>query len=569
MDKKKVIKLAKKDFEKAWIESRKTIKEPHPDNAYPRLKFNLGKSHILPDTIANLREAYLRLGFDELINPLFIDKNHVYSQFGPEAPAVLDRCFYLAGLPRPDIGIGLEKIEEIKKLGFSPQEENIDLLKDVFRGYKKGLLDGDDLVLEVADALKITNEEGLYVLEKVFPEIRDLNPIASNTTLRSHMTSGWFLTLENLTKQCQMPLKLFSIDRCFRREQKEDSSHLMTYYSASCVIADDEVSLDMGKAVSEALLEFFGFSNFKFLPDEKKSKYYIPETQTEVYGYHPKLKDWVEIATFGLYSPLALSKYKIDKEVMNLGLGVERIAMILNQIEDIREMVYPQIYKKWSLNDREIATMLNYNYYPVTEEGKLLMNKILATWKENLNENSPCKFKIFEGEFLTSGILVEAIEEEENTKLLGPAALNHVYIHDGNILGIPKEIEEKIKQLSEEELATYKESHDESGESHDESGESHDNTDESNNEVILFEAVEKGIPTGIRYLDSLAAEVAYKIEEAVLSGETEMTHRSTIARSLSDVNLTLDEVAMNYINNENKLIDIRGPIFSTVRLEYK
>ncbi|MCL2114842.1 MAG: O-phosphoserine--tRNA ligase [Methanobrevibacter sp.] len=549
MDKKKVIRLAKKDFEKAWIESKKTIKEPHPDFAYPRLKFNLGKSHILSDTIANLREAYLRLGFDEIINPLFIDKTHIYSQFGPEAPAVLDRCFYLAGLPRPDIGIGIDKIESIKNLGFSPTDKHFDLLKDVFRGYKKGYLDGDDLVLEVADALELSNEEGLLVLEKVFPEIKELDPIATNTTLRSHMTSGWFISLENLSKKSKTPLKLFSIDRCFRREQKEDASHLMTYHSASCVIVDDEVSLDTGKAVSVALLEYFGFSKFKFIPDEKKSKYYIPQTQTEVYAYHPKLKDWVEIATFGLYSPIALSKYKIDKEVMNLGLGVERIAMILNQVEDIREMVYPQIYKKLSLSDREIATMLNYNYYPVTDIGKTLMKKILATWRENKDTTSPCNFKIFEGEFLNNEIVVEAIEKEENTKLLGPAALNHIYIHDGNILGIPKEIEDKINNYSEEELATYK--------------------DQNKEEQILFEATQKGIPTGIRYLDSLAAEIAYKIEEAILSSETTLVHRSTIARSLSDVNLRLDDLAMNYINNENKLIDIRGPIFSTVSLKPK
>ena len=549
MDKKKVVKLAKRDFEKAWIESKKTVKEPHPDLAYPRLKFNLGKSHILSDTIANLREAYLRLGFDEVINPLFIDKNHVYRQFGPEAPAVLDRCFYLAGLPRPDIGIGIDKINFIRKLGFSPSDEHIELLKDVFRGYKKGYLDGDDLVLEVADALELTNEEGLLILEKVFPEIKELDPIASNTTLRSHMTSGWFISLENLSKKSQMPLKLFSIDRCFRREQKEDSSHLMTYHSASCVIVDDEVSLDMGKATSVALLEYFGFSKFKFVPDEKKSKYYIPETQTEVYGYHPKLKNWVEIATFGLYSPIALSKYKIDKEVMNLGLGVERIAMILNQINDIRELVYPQIYKKMNLSDREIANLLNYNYYPVTDAGKSLMKKILATWMNNKDVKSPCKFKIFEGEFLNNEIRVEAIEEEENTNLLGPAALNNVYIYDGNILGIPKDIEEKVNQLSDEELATYK--------------------NENKEEKILIEATQKGISTDIRYLDSLAAEVAYKIEEAILSGENSLTQRSTIARSLSDINLRLDNVAMNYINNENKLIDIRGPIFSTIRLMYK
>lgn len=376
MDRKQIIKLAKKDFEQAWIESGKTVKRPHPDEKYPKLRYEIGKSHILYDTIAQLREAYLRLGFNEMVNPVLIDKSHVHKQFGKEAPAVLDRCFFLAGLPRPDIGIGIDKIEEIEKLGVVLDEDKINNLQSVFRAYKKGTVDGDDLVLEVSSSLDLTNDLGLKVLEKVFPELYQLEPIPNKDTLRSHMTSGWFISLSNMCKHQNTPIKAFSIDRCFRREQKEDSSHLKTYHSASCVIVNDEVSLDTGMATSEALLEYFGFSKFKFIPDEKKSKYYIPETQTEVYGYHPKLKEWVEIATFGLYSPIALSKYGIDQQVMNLGCGVERIAMILNEAKDIREMVYPQIFKKLTLTDRELATNLSYNYYPVTDDGLKLMNNL-------------------------------------------------------------------------------------------------------------------------------------------------------------------------------------------------
>jgi O-phosphoseryl-tRNA synthetase len=554
LDKKKIIKLAKKDFERAWVESGNLVKKSHPDKEYPRLKYEIGKSHILNDTIAMLREAYLRLGFSEAVNPLFIDKNDVYKQFGPEAPAVLDRCFYLAGLPRPDIGIGVDKINYIKKLGKDINDEKIAKLQEVFRGYKKGYLDGDDLVLKVSEALEIDNEEGLSILEKVFPEIKDLMPIASNTTLRSHMTSGWFISLEKMVKKSKTPLKMFSIDRCFRREQKEDSSHLMTYHSASCVIVDDEVTLDMGKAISEALLEYFGFSKFKFVPDEKKSKYYIPETQTEVYGYHPKLNEWVEIATFGLYSPIALSKYGIEKEVMNLGLGVERIAMVLNQINDVRNLVYPQLYQKLELNDRDIATMLNYNYYPVTEEGQSLMENILNVWTSEKDCNSPCEFTIFEGEFLNKEISVKAFEGENNAKLLGPASTNHVYIYDGNILGIPENIEVSIKKV-ELNPQEYNEK--------DIINEIPDDT------KIIYDAVKNGVPTNIRYIDALSAKTAYKIEEAVLSRSEDLIFRNTIARALSDVNLKLDTIAMNYINNENKLIDIRGPIFSTIKLEIK
>jgi len=531
LKRKDVIKLARKDFERAWVETGKLIRKPHHDMEYPRLRFKMGRPHILYDTIWRLRDAYLKLGFDEVVNPIFIDEEHIYKQFGPEAPAILDRCFYLAGLPRPDIGLGLEKIDEIKKLDVEVDDEKISNLKEVFRSYKKGVLAGDDLVMEVSSALGVSNDTGLRVLEMVFPEIRDLNPLATKNTLRSHMTSGWFITLQYLHDKYKLPLKLFSIDRCFRREQREDSSHLMTYYSASCVMVDEEVPLDVGKAVSEGLLEYFGFSKFKFLPDEKKSKYYIPGTQTEVYGYHPKLREWVEIATFGLYSPIALSKYGVDKDVMNLGLGVERLAMILSQENDIREMVYPQIYREWELSDREIASMLRINLYPVTEDGRKLMEKIINVWRKHGSELSPCSFTVYDGEFLGRNIHVEAVEVEENTLLLGPAATNRIFIYDGNILGVP----------DDEKLDTK----------------------------LIKKARRNGIDTRITYMDALAAEAAYKIEEMVVTGSDTVKVRSAIARSLSDLNLKLDKVAMRYITSKNKVIDLRGPTFSTIKARIK
>jgi O-phosphoseryl-tRNA synthetase len=526
LKKNEIVRLAKRDFEKAWVETAKTLKKPHHDSEYPRLHFKTGQSHMLYDTIAELRQAYMKLGFDETVNPVFIDEEQIYKQFGPEAPAVLDRCFYLAGLPRPDIGIGMDKIERIEGLGVDMTEDKVQGLQDVFRGYKKGDTSGDDLVLEVSAALDVPNDLGLRVLERVFPELRELTPIANQTTLRSHMTSGWFMTLSSAHNKTKLPLKLFSIDRCFRREQREDASHLMTYHSASCVWMDDEVSLDVGMAVSESLLEHFGFEKFRFQPDDKKSKYYIPGTQTEVYGYHPKLREWVEVATFGMYSPIALAKYGIDKDVMNLGVGAERIAMILHNQPDVREMVYPQTYGSWKFTDRELATMLRINYYPATTHGRALMNSILETWTENGDADSPCEFTAFRGEFLGKDIEVVAVEPESGTKLLGPASMNSIYIHDGNIMGVP-----------------------EGGDVKDE---------------VALKSVENGVKTNIRYVDGLAANAAYKIEEMVVSGAEEVSLRTTISRSISDINLRLDEVALNYITSENKVIDVRGPTFSTL-----
>lgn len=483
---------------------------------------------MLYDTIWELRQAYLKLGFDETVNPLFVEQEDIYKQFGPEAPAVLDRCFYLAGLPRPDIGIGLDKIAVIEEIGVNLDEDKIQALKDIFRSYKKGDESGDDLVYHVSTALEVENSLGLRILENVFPELRELTPVSGRTTLRSHMTSGWFLTLQSLHDKNKLPIKLFSIDRCFRREQREDSSHLMTYHSGSCVWVDDEVNIDMGMAVSESVLEHFGFEKFKFVPDEKKSKYYIPGTQTEVYGYHPKLKEWVEVATFGIYSPIALSRYGIDKEVMNLGIGAERIAMILHNQEDIRGMVYPQTYGKWKMSDRELATMLRINNYPFSIEGRSLMESLLETCRENGDTPSPCEFTAFEGEFLGKKIRVKVTEPEEGTKLLGPAAWNKIFVYDGNIVGVPEK----------------------------------DVTDD-----MSLMAIENGIPTGISYMDGVTAYASYRIEEMMMGSVKDLSLRTTLSKSISDVNLRLDPVGLNYITGNNKVIDLRGPVFCTITAE--
>ena len=211
MKKKEILKLAKRDFERAWVETGLNLKKPHHDDEYPRLRLKTGKNHPLNDSIAKLRQAYLMLGFSETINPLLIEEDHIYRQFGPEAPAVLDRCFYLAGLPRPDIGISLDKIERIENLGVPLNEDNIQSLKEVFRSYKKGDASGDDLVQDVSAALDVEDEYGLRILEKVFPELQKLTPNPSKTTLRSHMTSGWFITLEAMAKPILCLLNYFRL----------------------------------------------------------------------------------------------------------------------------------------------------------------------------------------------------------------------------------------------------------------------------------------------------------------------------------------------------------------------
>ena len=48
----------------------------------------------------------------------------------------------------------------------------------------------------------------------------------------------------------------------------------MSYHSASCVVAGELVTIEDGKAVARALLSAFGYTDFEFRPDEKRSSLY-------------------------------------------------------------------------------------------------------------------------------------------------------------------------------------------------------------------------------------------------------------------------------------------------------
>jgi O-phosphoseryl-tRNA synthetase len=534
---------AHENFERAWHEGPSVLTPHGQAGQYPRLGYRRAQAHPVFAAINRLRETYLALGFDEVENPVIVDEQDIYRQFGPEAMAVLDRVFYLGGLPRPNVGIAKKQLDEINEIlqshksplvhrdsvpvGTSKHHNTYQLmtketeerLRETLHAYKKSEIDGDELTIELAKVLGVDDALVVHILDAVFPEFRALTPESSRSTLRSHMTSGWFLTLGSIWERTPLPLRLFSVDRCFRREQAEGPTRLMTYHSASCVVAGEDITNEEGKAVSEALLSAFGYTDFRFQPDEKRSKYYMPDSQTEVYARHP-VHGWVEVATFGMYSPSALAEYGIGIPVMNLGLGVERLAMIAYNANDLRQLVYPQFFPR-TIADHEIARAVHLRNEPVSPEGKMLAAAIARVAAANATSQGPCSFDAWEG--MLGGVKVKVIveETESNAKLCGPACANEVFVHEGSILGVPDT--EKWKPVRT-----------------------------------------GGVTTGITYLTAVAALAAARIEEAARC-KTTTTVQVKMAKLPSDINLKIEDYAMRFITDKKKKVDVRGPVFLSVR----
>ncbi|NYT00646.1 MAG: O-phosphoserine--tRNA ligase [Methanocellales archaeon] len=502
---------AKKDFEKTWSETSRLLVGERSFK-FPKRR---GKKHLITIYSDKAGDILLEMGFDEVVLKPIWEDQHVRLQYGPEAPAILDRLYYLATLPRPDIGLSDSKKKMIRhKIGGF---DRFDELQEILKDYKReNIVGGEDFTEALVTRLGITTEDAHYLINDVFFELKNIKPKSSSLTLLSHITTAWFPTLQAIQDKKGLPVMLFTTGWRFRREQREDATHLRAHYNLSMVVMDENLNIEDGKYITEEFFSRMGYE-VEFRPKPNNPAYYAPGTNYEVFVKHPEM-GWVEVTEIGMYSPIALANYDIKYPVFNSGPGLGRIIMLSENISDIREVHFPEMYVELHLSDEQIGGMISIDKLPETPTGKEIAKAIIDTCEKYGNEPSPCRYDAWEGEICGEKIKVYIVEPEENTRLCGPAVLNEVVVHDGSIFGVPR-----TKKYEE-----------------------------------LFE---KGFKTNIRFVDGFAGLAAHEIEQGC--DET----RIRMARSPSDVNIMVDPVAVRYVQGKNKKIDIRGPVFTTVKVE--
>jgi O-phosphoseryl-tRNA synthetase len=196
--------------------------------------------------------------------------------------------------------------------------------------------------------------------------------------------------------------------------------------------------------------------------------------------------------------------------------------MILHASDDLRMLSYPQFFPV-HLTDREIAAAVHLREEPRTPEGRRLALAIRETAAAHATAPGPCAFPAWEGTLGGHGVTVSVEEPESNTKLCGPACGNEVFVHQGAVLGVPDN--EKWAQVRKE-----------------------------------------GVSTGITYLEAVASLAAARIEEAAACGKP-VTVQVKMAKLPSDINLRIADHAMRFITDSKKKVDVRGPVFLTVKAD--
>ena len=149
--------------------------------------------------------------------------------------------------------------------------------------------------------------------------------------LRSHGTAMSARTL--ISKNLQIPGKYFSIARCFRPEVT-DRTHLTEFNQVEGIVVGEDLTLcNLLGILEKFAIEIAGADKVKFRPD------YFPFTEPSVeLSAYKEGYGWLEFGGSGIFRPELTLPLGIKVPVLAWGIGVDRLFMMRNQIDDIRDL---------------------------------------------------------------------------------------------------------------------------------------------------------------------------------------------------------------------------------------
>ncbi|WP_069807218.1 phenylalanine--tRNA ligase subunit alpha [Vulcanisaeta thermophila] len=247
--------------------------------------------HFLAEFIKFVKEVFISLGFEEEWGP------HVETEFWN-----FDALFQAQDHPA-------REIHDTYFLKYPSQ----------------GKLPDGDLVNRVAR----THEDG-WVTGSLGWGYRWDPGRAARLVLRTQTTA---VSVRALYRRGDGEYRVFTIDRVFRPEVL-DQRHSMEFHQADGIVVGEGLSFKHLLGILEALARGMGLRKVMFKPA------YFPFTSpsAEGYAYHERL-GWIEFVGSGIFRPEVVMPLGIRKSrVLAFGMGLDRIAMILMGIDDIREL---------------------------------------------------------------------------------------------------------------------------------------------------------------------------------------------------------------------------------------
>ncbi len=319
------------DKVKALIEEVKQFEtESHEELEKFRIKF-LGKKGVLTDLFAEFKnvEPQLKKDFGQALNELKVSANNKINDFKSGLEQAQTKSS-LGDLTRPSEPIELgsrhpislvknQIIEVFSKIGFNVSEGPE--IEDDWHNFT---------ALNLPEYHPARDMQDTFFIEK--------NP---DILLRTHTSSVQTRYMESH----KPPIRTLSPGRVFRNEDISARAHCIFHQVEGLYIDKDVSFADLKQTLLYFTKEMFGKSKIRLRPSyfpftEPSAEvdiYWGLETETD---YRiTKGTGWLEIMGCGMVDPNVLKNANIDPNEYTgyaFGMGIERIAMLLYQIPDIR-----------------------------------------------------------------------------------------------------------------------------------------------------------------------------------------------------------------------------------------
>ncbi len=154
--------------------------------------------------------------------------------------------------------------------------------------------------------------------------------------LRTHTSSVQIRTM----LKGQPPIRIVSPGRVYRRDTT-DATHSANFHQLECLYVDKNVTVRDLKALLDYIFASLLGKDTKTRFRPHYFGYTEPSFEVDLSAKHlPKVnKDWIEIGGCGMVDPTVFTGVGYDAEVWTgyaFGMGLERLAMLLYGIDDIR-----------------------------------------------------------------------------------------------------------------------------------------------------------------------------------------------------------------------------------------
>ena len=254
-----------------------------------------------------------------------IEEAELLSRLGPPLDPTLPSPDSSKGCVHPIAQVRDQVIDSFHRIGFSVAE-------------------GTELETEYYcfDALNIPSDHPARDMQDSYfmPEDLQMSNVSKKDQerylLRTHTSSVQIRTLLDE----KPPIRIVAPGRCFRRDTP-DATHSANFHQIEGLYVDKDVTL----ADLKSTLDYFVKKTFGSSAKTRLRPSFFPFTEPsfEMDFYSPDLgklsNKWLEIMGCGMVDPEVLKEVGLDSDEYSgfaFGMGIERIAMILQGVDDIR-----------------------------------------------------------------------------------------------------------------------------------------------------------------------------------------------------------------------------------------